>query len=85
MWRYRSRPRWPADAQVSDGRAELTGALEALLRAIGPPPAPAAELQAALRRVDVLTQSLAGEIPPQLRHFLERRSYVKALEYLQSV
>lgn len=69
---------------MSDGRAELTGALEALLRAIGPPPAPAAELQAALRRVDALTQSLAGDIPPQLRHFLERRSYVKALEFLQS-
>ena len=69
---------------MNDGRAELTGALEALLRAIGPPPAPAAELQAALRRVDGLTQSLGPDIPPQLRHFLERRSYVKALEFLQS-
>jgi hypothetical protein len=69
---------------VSDGRAELTDALESLLRAIGPPPAPAAELQAALHRVDSLTQSLGADTPPQLRHFLQRRSYVKALEYLQS-
>ena len=69
---------------MSDGRAELTQALETLLRAIGPPPAPAADLQAALRRVDGLTQSLGPDTPPQLRHFLERRSYVKALEYLQS-
>ena len=69
---------------MSDGRAELTQALETLLRAIGPPPGPAAELQAALRRVDGLTQSLGPDTPPQLRHFLQRRSYVKALEYLQS-
>ena len=68
---------------MSDGRAELTQALETLLRAIGPPPAPAAEFQAALRRVDGLTQSLGPDTPPQLRHFLQRRSYVKALEYLQ--
>ncbi|MDE2868224.1 MAG: hypothetical protein OXR64_03620 [Chloroflexota bacterium] len=69
---------------MSDGRAELTQALETLLRAIGPPAAPPAELQAALRRVDGLTQSLGPDTPAQLRHFLQRRSYVKALEYLQS-
>ncbi|MDE2769021.1 MAG: hypothetical protein OXO54_00215 [Chloroflexota bacterium] len=69
---------------MSDSRAELTQALETLLRAIGPPPAPAAEIQAALRRVDGLTQSLGPDTPPQLRHFLQRRSYIKALEYLQS-
>jgi len=69
---------------VNDGRAELTQALEALLRAIGPPPGPPAELQAALRHVDGLTQSLGPDTPAQLRHFLQRRSYLKALEYLQS-
>ena len=68
---------------MSDGSAELARALESLLRAIGPPPAPAAELQSALSRVDGLTQSLGPDTPPQLRHFLQRRSYVKALEYLQ--
>ena len=69
---------------MSDGRAELTDALETLLRAIGPPPGPPADLQAALQRVDGLTQSLGADVPPQLRHFLQRRSYVKALEYLQT-
>lgn len=68
---------------MSDDRADLTQALETLLRTIGPPPGPPAELQAALRRVDGLTQSLGPDTPAQLRHFLERRSYVKALEYLQ--
>ncbi len=68
---------------MSDDRSELTQALETLLRAIGPPPAPAAELQAALRQVDGLTQALGPDSPAQLRHFLQRRSYVKALEYLQ--
>ena len=69
---------------MNDGRTELTQALESLLRAIGPPPAPPAELQAALRRVDGLTQSLGPDTPAPLRHFLQRRSYLKALEYLQS-
>ena len=69
---------------MSDNRAELTQALETLLRAIGPPPGPPGQLQAALRQVDDLTQALGPDTPPQLRHFLQRRSYVKALEYLQS-
>ena len=68
---------------MSGSRAELRQALETLLTAIGPPAAPAAELQAALRRVDGLTQALDAGTPGQLRHFLQRRSYVKALEYLQ--
>ena len=69
---------------MSDNRAELTQALETLLRAIGPPAGPPGQLQGALRQVDDLTQALGPDTPPQLRHFLQRRSYVKALEYLQS-
>lgn len=68
---------------MSDNRAELTQALETLLRAIGPPQGPPRQLQAALRQVDDLTQALGPDTPAQLRHFLQRRSYVKALEYLQ--
>ncbi len=68
---------------MSDSRADLAQALEALLRAIGPPPGPPGQLQAALRQVDDLTQALGPDTPPQLRHFLQRRSYLKALEYLQ--
>ncbi len=68
---------------MSESRAEMTQALETLLRAIGPPPGPPGQLQAALRQVDDLTQALGPDTPPQLRHFLQRRSYVKALEYLK--
>jgi hypothetical protein len=35
-------------------------------------------------RLDVLQREIAPTAPAQLRHFLERRSYAKALEYLQS-
>ncbi len=69
--------------RVSDRTADLTDALEALMRAIGPPPAPADQLGQALRRVDDLTGALPPSAPPQLRHFLERRSYVKALALLR--
>ena len=68
---------------MSESRAEMTQALETLLRAIGPPPGPPGQLQAALRQVDDLTQALGPDTSPQLRHFLQRRSYLKALEYLQ--
>ena len=69
---------------MSDSRAELTQALETLLRAIGPPAGPT-------RRTPgrAAPRGRADPVPgprhpsPQLRHFLQRRSYVKALEYLQ--
>lgn len=35
-------------------------------------------------RIERLEQSLPSDIDPQLRHFLHRRSYTKALEMLQS-
>lgn len=37
-----------------------------------------------LLKLDDLQRAVAPTAPPQLRHFLERRSYVKALEYLQT-
>lgn len=37
-----------------------------------------------LLKLDALQRAIAPTAPPQLRHFLERRSYVKALEYLQT-
>jgi hypothetical protein len=38
----------------------------------------------ALTRVCDLEQQLGPEAPPMLRHYLERRSYQKALDYLNS-
>jgi hypothetical protein len=35
-------------------------------------------------RIERLEQSLPARIDPQLRHFLQRRSYTKALEMLES-
>ena len=34
-------------------------------------------------KIDRLEQSLPAQIDPQLRHFLHRRSYTKALELLE--
>jgi len=38
----------------------------------------------ALARVTELQQRLGPDAPPMLRHYLERRSYQKALDYLDS-
>lgn len=35
-------------------------------------------------KIERLEQSLPARIDPQLRHFLQRRSYTKALEMLES-
>ncbi len=35
-----------------------------------------------LARIDDLCRELGAEAPPMLRHFLEKRSYAKALEFL---
>ena len=35
-------------------------------------------------RIDRLEQGLPSQIDPQLRHFLQRRSYSKALELLET-
>ena len=35
-------------------------------------------------QIDRLEQALPGTIDPQLRHFLQRRSYDKALEFLEA-
>jgi hypothetical protein len=43
-----------------------------------------ARLREVSERLDRLEQSLPPKIDPQLRHFLQRRSYTKALELLNS-
>lgn len=42
-------------------------------------------LRVASERLESLEQQLPGAIDPQLRHFLQRRSYTKALEYLETL
>ncbi len=43
-----------------------------------------ARLQDVSGRIEALEQRLTAKLDPQLRHFLQRRSYTKALEYLEA-
>jgi hypothetical protein len=40
-------------------------------------------LQQISERIEMLEQQLPAQVDPQLRHFLQRRSYSKALELLE--
>lgn len=40
-------------------------------------------IAAHLRQLDELGQELGEEAPPMLRHYLEKRSYTKALDFLE--
>jgi hypothetical protein len=42
------------------------------------------QIAEALNRILQLEQQLGPDTPPMLRHYLERRSYQKALEFLNS-
>ena len=44
-----------------------------------------ARLEDVSRRIEELEQRLAGALDPQLRHYLQRRSYSKALEHIESL
>jgi hypothetical protein len=41
-------------------------------------------LQQISERIEMLEQRLPAQVDPQLRHFLQRRSYSKALELLEN-
>jgi len=61
---------------------ELPGALEKLLRAAADKDREA--VATALARVTELQRRLGPDAPEMLRHYLERRSYQKALDFLNS-
>ena len=42
------------------------------------------QISEALNRILQLEQQLSPDAPPMLRHYLERRSYQKALDFLNS-
>ena len=70
--------------------AELSEALRARLRIIGDkesrerdPSRHLADLQAASERITALEARLPANIHPQLRHYFERRSYEKALAWIE--
>ena len=69
---------------------ELAAALRERLEIIGDeesrhdPEQHTERLRAVSERIERLEQALPAQIDPQLRHFLQRRSYSKALELLES-
>ena len=44
-----------------------------------------ARLRAVSERIDRLQKSLSPSADPRLRHFLDRKSYDKALQYLEAI
>ena len=44
-----------------------------------------ARLQEVSERIEALEQRLSTQLDPQLRHYLQRRSYSKALEYVDAL
>lgn len=44
----------------------------------------AGQIGSAFRRISVLEKQLGPDTPPLLRHYLERRSYQKALDFLST-
>ena len=71
--------------------SELAHALRERLAIIGDKesrrdePAHLARLQAISERIDTLQAALPRPINPQLAHYLQRRSYDKALEFLEQL
>jgi hypothetical protein len=77
----------PTDAHAY---SDLAAALRERLRVIGDRAARERDSQAHLRqlqdaseRIASLQTELPGPVPPQLRHFLERCSYDKALAWIE--
>lgn len=61
---------------------ELHQALSQLMEEIAGGAA-AQALAARLARLDQLREALGRDAPPMLRHYLEKRSYAKALDFLE--
>jgi hypothetical protein len=74
------------DAVLTD----LADALRARLAIIGDeesrrdPDRHTARLREVSEKIELIEQSLPAKIDPELRHFLQRRSYGKALELLEA-
>lgn len=75
---------------MDDSLTALTAALRERLAIIGDeqsrtdPDRHTERLRKVSEKIERLEQSLPSKIDPELRHFLQRRSYSKALELLES-
>lgn len=76
---------------MQNATSELVAALRERLAIIGDensrrdPEKHTARLRAVSEKIDKLAAALPKPIDPQLAHFLQRKSYDKALEYLENV
>jgi hypothetical protein len=59
---------------------KLHEALQAMMQGIESADADIAGL---VRRIDELNKEMGADAPPMLRHYLDRRSYAKALDFLE--
>jgi hypothetical protein len=74
------------DASLTDLAAALRERLAIISdeQSRGDPERHATRLREVSEKIERLEQSLPVKIDPQLRHFLQRRSYSKALELLET-
>ncbi len=61
--------------------SELTQTLETMMQRIET----GEDIMEQLEGIDVLSQALAPTAPKMLLHYLERKSYTKALEFLRAL
>ena len=69
----------PLDAGVESKLADLRQALETMMQRIET----GEDIMEQLEGIDALSQELAPTAPKMLLHYLERKSYTKALAFLK--
>ena len=60
---------------------QLHAILKEMMRAIDTDEGDA--IVASVSKIDAISQCLGTDAPPMLRHYLEKRSYTKALDFLE--
>ena len=68
------------EATYSESAEQLRKALKEMLSAIE---GGGDNIAALVRNVDQRGQAVLEQAPPMLRHYIERRSYTKALDFLE--
>ncbi len=67
-------------SEEKEWQQALHAALEAMMLGIKEG---SSDIASQVRRIDELTRSMPSQTPPMLRHYMERRSYEKALDFLE--
>ncbi|MFT5090873.1 MAG: hypothetical protein ACI906_002006 [Candidatus Latescibacterota bacterium] len=67
-------------SEEKEWQQEVHAALQAMMQAIAEG---SGDIATRVREIDGLTQRMPNETPPMLRHYVERRSYAKALDFIE--